>query len=278
MAGRRIPYTALAAALLLTCGLAAGCGSQAAEPGQAELIRVRAAGLPRQAVLVPARSGEPAPLILAFHGLGSSGRSLLESLGDLPARSGASVVLPDALPCLVTAGAPCWPAEAGAPNLGTELAFVERLVDEVAGRVPVDRDRVLALGYSNGAGWAVRLVLQRPDLVSGAVAVAGFDPTRSFARDRNGLLALPLTPIGAPEALTVAGHPPLALIHGGEDEVVPPRLGRELLGRLGALGWPKGRARLEVVPGAGHVDERLLTPDRLVAALRWVQAAGREPA
>lgn len=274
MVSSRIPLAAVVAAVLLTCGLAAGCGSRAAEPGQPEVIRVRAAGLPRHAVLVPARAEGPAPLIIAFHGLGSSGRSLLESLGDLPARSGATVVLPDALPCPVTAGATCWPAEAGAPNLAAELLFVEGLVEEVAGRVPLDRDRILALGYSNGAGWAVRLVLQRPDLVRGAVAIAGFDPTRSFARDRNGLLALPLTPVGAPEALTAAGHPPLALIHGGADEVVPPRLGRELLARLGALGWPEGRARLEVVPGAGHVDARLLAPERLLAALRRVEAGG----
>jgi poly(3-hydroxybutyrate) depolymerase len=262
---------ALVAALLIA-GLTAGC---AGAPGDGpERLRLRSGGLPRQALVLPARSPGPAPVVLAFHGLGDSGEGFRWGLGDFPALSGATVVLPDALPCFDTGGAPCWPAEAGAPNLATELAFVEDLVHRVAQRFPVDRDRVYALGYSNGAGWTVRLVLSRPDLVRGAIVVAGFDPTRAFARDRNGFLALPLTPVGPSGAEAPADRPPLALIHGGVDEVVPPRLGRELVERLRALGWDEELLRFESIQGAGHGDPRLLDEERLIGDLRWIQGSG----
>jgi poly(3-hydroxybutyrate) depolymerase len=160
---------ALAGLLALT-----GCDG-AADGGR---ITWRSGDATRSALIVPAAGDRPAPLVVAFHGLGGSGADLMAALGDFPARSGASVVAPDALPCAPLGGTPCWPAEGDAPT-GPELAAFDDLVAAASRHAPVDPERIYVLGLSNGGGWAVRLLLSRPGTVRGALVLAGYDPSRA---------------------------------------------------------------------------------------------------
>jgi polyhydroxybutyrate depolymerase len=53
-----------------------------------------------------------------------------------------------------------------------DVAFLRKLVDDVALQVPIDRTKVFACGLSNGGSMASRLALEDRDLVAG-VAVVG---------------------------------------------------------------------------------------------------------
>ena len=276
--GRRllIALVALAAAGAIGWGvLVAVTAERLGRPAGAERIVLLAGGVPRSALVVPAAGEGPAPVVIAFHGLGGNARGLLERLGDLPERSGATVVLPDALPCPAVGLLTCWPAEAGAPT-GPEFAVFDAVLADVADRWPVDTTRVTALGYSNGAGWAVRLLLDRPEAIQGAIVVAGFDPTRGFARDGAGRLAFPLEPITPSTAPAPAVRRPAAIVLGDADGTVPPAVTRGLVERLRALGWRDDDLRVDAVAGADHLDPRLLDEDRLLGHLAWLTA--RRPA
>lgn len=274
---------ALAAAALLLVALllgpAAGCGDDppATEP---EVLTVRSAGADRTAVVVPgdASEEEPAPLVLAFHGSGSSGSELLAALTTFPERSGATVVLPDAMPCgSAPGGGACWPAEADARGAKQEAVFVERLVDAVAVRWPVDRERIYALGLSNGGAWTIRLLLDRPDLVRGGIAIAGYDPTRAYARLPDGALAVPLTPVTPTSIPRPARARPLVIEHGTADEVVPYPLGLELFRTMIERGWPEATTLFQPIVGLRHLDPQLLGAQILTFNLQFVDERSVDP-
>jgi poly(3-hydroxybutyrate) depolymerase len=274
--GRRVlvAIVLLAAALLL--GLAAGCGDDGPAP---QPLTLESGGVPRSAIVVPGKGGEddPPPLIVAFHGAGSSAAELLRSVTTFPERSGATVVLPDGLPCGSAAGGGrCWPAEADAKGIGAEEAFTQKLVETVAARWPVDRRRVYALGLSNGGAWTLRLLLDRPDLIRGGLVVAGYDPTRTYARTPDGALALPLTPL-TPSAITrPAAFRPLVLEHGTADQLVPYPLILELVRTLTAKGWPGQTTLLQPTVGAGHLDPALLLPEALATTFGYIDQRATE--
>lgn len=58
-----------------------------------------------------------------------------------------------------------------------DIGFMRRIVERLVADQGADPKRVDVIGYSNGAHMALRLVLEAPDLVRGAVAVAGNVPT-----------------------------------------------------------------------------------------------------
>jgi poly(3-hydroxybutyrate) depolymerase len=229
---------------------------------------------------VPGKGGEgdPPPLVVAFHGAGSTAAELLTSVTTFPESSGATVVVPDALPCGSAAGGGrCWPAEADAKGIGAEEAFVQKLVEAVAARWPVNRERVYALGLSNGGAWTLRLLLDRPDLIRGGLVVAGYDPTRTYARTPDGALALPLTPVTPSAIAKPAAFRPLVLEHGTADLLVPYPLTLELVRTLTAEGWPGQTTLLEPTVGVGHLDPILLRPDTLLRTLQFIDQRATAP-
>lgn len=135
------------------------------------------------------------------------------------------------------------------------LARTDELADFIAAATAahgLDPDRVLALGYSNGANIAVSLLLRRPETLSGAVLLR---PT------------LPYTP-QAP--LRLDGKP--VLVVGGEGDPFVPRSrygellrtlqqgGAEVTGQLMPGGHQLGQADLDLV--AGWLAERALGMSR----------------
>jgi pimeloyl-ACP methyl ester carboxylesterase len=57
---------------------------------------------------------------------------------------------------------------------GVSPNLLEAFIDELAKELPIDRTRVGLIGHSLGGVTASRLAVQRPNLITGAVCIAGF--------------------------------------------------------------------------------------------------------
>ena len=116
------------------------------------------------------------PLVLVLHGLGGNGgalerrtRGTFDKLAD---QFGAVVVYPQA-----SGDRPRWGAwrvgAPGAPPPPDDLGFLSALIDTVAGELAIDRKRVFAAGFSNGAYMVYRLACERAELVAAIAPVSG---------------------------------------------------------------------------------------------------------
>lgn len=107
------------------------------------------------------------PVLFVFPGWGTSPEGMIRDVG-LNRNAEAFVVhargVDDAW-----AGAPYSTA-----GMNEDIAYVRAVVDQLAEQhSQVDKDRVYALGHSNGGGFAVSLACHAPDLVAGVMGVAG---------------------------------------------------------------------------------------------------------
>jgi polyhydroxybutyrate depolymerase len=125
------------------------------------------------------------PLVLLFHGAGSGGERMLDDNGwaDKAAREGFIAVAPDGLaarphrPPQFFLNPRLWNDGQLRPNALRvkidDTAFVAALLDDLAGRLPIDPGRVFAAGHSNGAGLVFRLGNAMAGRWAGLAAVAG---------------------------------------------------------------------------------------------------------
>jgi polyhydroxybutyrate depolymerase len=149
----------------------AGCGGDDEQRAAREFsVRIaRPEGERTALVHVPARAaGRRAPLVVALHGGGSTGRSMkgYSGLGRESDRAGFIAVFPSA-----TGANRFWNLNAGAgPD---DVGFVEALIEQVATVTCVDQARVFAVGVSNGGGLAARVGCELSERVAGIVVVAG---------------------------------------------------------------------------------------------------------
>jgi polyhydroxybutyrate depolymerase len=146
---------------------------------------------------------EPAPLILALHGGGGTGRgmcTLPAGLQRLVDEQGFILVCPDGVERHWNdgRGIQSWRAHAEAIE---DVGFLVQLIDEVARETPVDRRRVFSAGISNGGLMSFRLACDRPDVLAGIAAVAASMPTEADCE--------PGMPVS------------VMLINGTEDPLVP---------------------------------------------------------
>ncbi|MCS6963253.1 alpha/beta fold hydrolase [Thermoflexus sp.] len=105
--------------------------------------------------------------------------------------------------------------EAARESLGQLL----RLLDELAGRHPIDPHRWMAVGFSQGGAMAAALALRAPERIAALAVFSGF--------------FLPLPDLEAPASL--AGRRAF-IAHGLRDPLVPVEQSRRLCQRLQALG------------------------------------------
>ena len=176
---------------------------------------------------VPAGEG-PFPTILALHGWGASAHDLL-GLAPVLLGGEALVLCPQGPVSLEVgssiAGHGWFPIEAGrAPDpaefrKGADAlrAFVDAAVDAY----PVDRRKLVALGFSQGGVMAYDLVLSEPERFAGVVALSSWLPE---AVDR----AIP--------ASEASKNLPALVIHGSQDPMVPLAGAQESRQRLLARG------------------------------------------
>jgi phospholipase/carboxylesterase len=206
-----------------------------------------------------ARKGpeDASALVVFLHGYGADGADLL-GLADVlgPHLPGVAFTAPDApercvgggfgfqwFPIPWLDGSPQALAEAGLDAASRDLnGFLDVLL-EAEGLTP---DRLVLVGFSQGAMMSLHVALRRPEPVAGVVAISG----------------RLLRPEVLPGEITV--KPPVLLMHGDQDPVVP----FEDMGKA-------GRALVEAeVPTYGHVMKGTghgIAPDGLGAALQFIK-------
>jgi polyhydroxybutyrate depolymerase len=168
----------------------------------------------RYLVHVPrAAAGRQAPVMLALHGGGGSGAQFqrenrLDAVAD---REGFLAVYPDGTGRLSgrlltwNSGAHCcgW-ARAHAVD---DTGFLVAVLDDLAGRTPVDSRRIYVTGHSNGAMMAYRLAAERADRVTAIVAVGGAMDVTEF-RPVRPVAVLDIHSVDDPRALYAGGLGP----------------------------------------------------------------------
>jgi len=142
------------------------------------------------------RSDNAIPVVIAFHGGGGSSRNgatmscpngdiddeaCLHGIGE---DAGFVTVYPNGTGFFPLRNLRTWNAGGGTDgwncasgkacaNNIDDLAYVDRLLEDVGSRLNVDRTRVYAIGLSNGAAFSQRLACERANTFAAVVAVAG---------------------------------------------------------------------------------------------------------
>jgi polyhydroxybutyrate depolymerase len=165
---------------------ASACRSSPPEPKPAPSAQEAPSVVPRggeiDAVLhLPTlRAGQRAPLLVLLHGLGSSGEDLAAG-SDWPSFAeshGIAWVAPSGP--VDSRGRRFWDAGPSCCNFDQlpvdHVAALSNLIRRLKQSPSIDGSRVYVGGHSNGAFMAHRLACERPELVSGIIAVAGTGP------------------------------------------------------------------------------------------------------
>lgn len=183
-------------------------------------LSVTVDGIERTALVYPGEHAgtTPSPVVLAFHGFGSSAVSMARTLLH-EAYPEATVVYPEGLKIhsdRLGRDAAAWQAAPGRDH-DRDIHFVEALLAELHATVRVDDRRIYVTGLSNGALFTYCLLVMRPKLFAAFAGVAG-----------------------AVEFVSDAHVPrPVLLIQGKDDHVVKPEAAahtRDLLRKLNGCG------------------------------------------
>ena len=192
---------------------------------------------------LPASGGVPKSLVIFLHGYGSNGADLI---GLAPYWQAA---LPDTLFVAPNAPQPCpgapggyqwWPLtsltpEARAAGVRQPAAALNAFIDGQLERYELTEDRLAIVGFSQGTMMALHVAHRREHCIAGIVGYSG-------------MLADP-----AALAAEVRTRPPVLLVHGDADDVLPVLALQEAKLVLGSLGF---EIATHISPGLGHgVDE-----------------------
>lgn len=144
----------------------------------------------------------PLPLIVAIHGATSNPRLMerFSGLSDKADQAGFLVVYPAGtgnLPNVLTwnGGICCGYA---VKHQIDDVAWLDRMLDDALGWLPVDPERIYFAGMSNGAHMTYRYAAERPQRLAAIACVGG--------------------PMAAPFPTTLSKPVPLIHIHGVDDE------------------------------------------------------------
>lgn len=172
-----------AAAMLL----AGAAHAQPVKPGE-HRFTVHAAGLDRHYLVhVPNghESGTALPVVVMLHGGGGTSRGAANETGWAAKadEAGFLAVFPDAMPPdpsrpsqfrlnpqLWNDGSDRFYRGQQAPD---DVAFIDAMLEDLARRFPVDRRRIYATGFSNGASMSFRLGVELPQRFAAIAPVAG---------------------------------------------------------------------------------------------------------
>ena len=213
---------------------------------------------------VPAGEG-PFPTILALHGWGASAHDLL-GLAPLLHGGEALVLSPQGPVGFEIApgfrGYGWFPIARGAPPAPGEFEAgrqaVGEFLDEAEKRYPVDRRKLVVMGFSQGGVMAYDLVLRDPDRFCGLIALSSWLPE----------------PLSG-QVVQQPGHRnfPVLVMHGTEDPMIPvarARESREALVRMGvSLAYHEYEMGHEIRPEALRdllvwLEDKCLTTIQLV--------------
>lgn len=190
---------------------------------------------PRKA---PAAGGAARQLVVLCHGLGADGGDLIDlAMAWGPAVPHAAFAAPDApFPHNSGFGRQWWSVADRTPlvtEAGVRRAapYLDRFIDAELGRLGLPPDACAMMGFSQGAMMVLFTGLRRPVAPRGILAFSG----ALIAPDH---LAAELT-----------HRPPVLLVHGEADEVVPVARSRDAEAALRQAGVP---VEATFVPRLGH--------------------------
>jgi polyhydroxybutyrate depolymerase len=161
----------------------------------------------------------------------------------------------------------------GSPMPANDVGFVDLIMEDLTAGLPIDRRRVYASGFSNGANFAARIAADRASRIAAAVHSAGgltevrprSVPTYVTVGTRDGrilegtgLAELPLNPV---DILTSPVVRPFIDLHLQTLGLDPDLFGAVARPRTTTLSWPATGSvlRFRMIAGLHHT-----WPDRLV--------------
>jgi phospholipase/carboxylesterase len=209
------------------------------------------------------RSAPARALVVFLHGYGADGNDLIEIgrawQGLLPQAAFVSPHAPE--PCgQAPVGRQWFPLTFRDPNerwLGCNKAapMLERFLDAELKRRSLPASALALVGFSQGTMMALHVGLRR---ATAPFAIVGY----------SGLLAIPAEANPEKVAGEVRSRPPVLLVHGDQDDLIPPQalfLAANGLGQLGiAVEW-------HLSHGIGHgIDQEGLRHGGEFLARRWV--------
>jgi phospholipase/carboxylesterase len=177
-------------------GVPAGVSRLGLEPGRDGLVQV------------PTLAGaDPIPLVVLLHGSGSNSGDVIDLLQRPAQEHGFALLAPDAR-------GSTWDLVRG--SFGPDVRFIDRALEHVMARLPIDPARVALAGFSDGASYALSLALGNGDLFTHLIA---FSPGFSAPGGR----------VGAPR---------IFVSHGVYDPVLPiDRCSRRIVPSLRHAGY-----------------------------------------
>lgn len=110
---------------------------------------------------------EPLPVLLALGGWTDPPENFRDYAGFSGTAANEAVVVYPAGVADAWAGAPY-----SETSVAEDASFLRAVVAQLATVLPVDHERIYAVGMSNGGGMALELACQAPDLVAGVSAVS----------------------------------------------------------------------------------------------------------
>ncbi|HET9902284.1 MAG TPA: prolyl oligopeptidase family serine peptidase [Xanthobacteraceae bacterium] len=212
------------------------------------------------------QSGPARRLVVLLHGYGADGHDLID-LGAAwrPLLPDAAFVAPHAPePCAqAPMGRQWFPLLTRSPEerwrgVNAAAPRLERFLDEELKRRKLPPEALALVGFSQGTMMALHVGLRR--LVPPA-AIVGY----------SGLLPMPDGFDPRPLGQEIRSRPPVLLIHGDSDDVIPAQALFQASQALAALGLP---VEWHLSPGIGHgIDEEGLRHGGAFLTRRFVAAA-----
>jgi phospholipase/carboxylesterase len=159
----------------------------------------------------PARGGKPDSLIVFLHGYGSNGADLM-SLAPYWAKvmPGAQFLAPNAPePVPMAPGGYQWfPITQADPRLMAQGAahaagVIDRFLDREIARYQLPANRVALVGFSQGTMMALQVGLRRAEAPGAILGFSGALPGAERLKDE------------------MKSKPPIFLVHGSEDDMIP---------------------------------------------------------
>ncbi len=200
--------------------------------------------------VAPASGGPPTSVVVLLHGYGSNGDDLIGLVpywrAALPDTLFVSPNAPQACPGSM-GGYQWWPLtslspQARAAGVRISAPALNAYIDDLLARHGLAEDRLALVGFSQGTMMALHVGPRRERAIAGIVGYSG------MLADPEALAAETLT------------RPPVLLVHGDADQVLPVAALRQAEAALTPLGFD---VATHVCRGLGHsVDEAGLTLGR----------------
>lgn len=202
--------------------------------------------------LAPLSGSAPSALVILIHGYGSNGEDLLSLARVIqPALPDAAFVAPNAPSQLarMDAAYQWWPIETfsmveRATGAASAAPGLDAFITQELEKAGLPSNRLLLVGFSQGTMMALHVGLRRSEPAAGIVGISGM----LVAQDHL--------------VTDIRSRPPVLLIHGTDDNVVPFRSMDLATTALTAVGI---NVETHVSPGIGHS----VGQDGLTAATRF---------